>query len=602
MIELDVPFSEKDRAKQIAKENGTSIRWEPDEKYWYYPGNTLPAFLKEFEKNPEPTQEEEQKGPRVLAIDYTYLPFARAAGAKWNQELKVCTFEGTTLPVELTGFDPLPYSWEAWAQEELSGKRASSPKRKNEKTLVPRDDQKEAITAIHKAKRAKSPGFLLADEVGLGKTISAWQSILEMEPNREKKIAIICPLGVIAGWRSTIEKMGEGKNRILLINYDKLKKVYDLEKGVKPKSLKGVAKRGKPLKFDIVILDESHKIKNPTAARSKLAMGLYKQTDFLIWMSATAGQNVLELAYLSPILSYRTGDKITEISKDFEEWCKKHGAGLTRGEYGKWKLDESPESNAMIHDLLFKPKNGVIVGIRRRPQDIQGWPEIQRIPYPVELDHNQRELYQLAWDEFLEAIKSGKETPAGRKNPLKSVQGIAGLTRLRQKASILKIEQTCELALELLANGKQVAISCQYLNPVEKILERMKKEKVSATRFTGNETPKEKEENRLRYQKGECKVIVFTVEEGINLHAGEFNDAPRAQIDHDPRWSAIAAQQIDGRSHRNGTFAPAYWICLKDTIEERIISKLMERMMSMGEIHGDESESLELLKAEILRQ
>lgn len=597
-MDLAIPFSEKDRAKALASQANVPLRWNPDKKVWYILGDIIPDCLQEFA--PQAKTPKTTSGPRVLAIDYTYMPFAKQAGAKWNPDLKVCTYEGKKLPIELTGFEPLPYSWEAWAQEELTGDKILPSKDSTRKKLIPRKDQKEAIQAILTAKKAQSPGFLLADQVGLGKTLSAWESILQMDPKKKKNILVLCPLGVIAAWRSTIENIGDEGNRILLLNYDKLKKIYELADGVKTKSLKGVAKRGKPLQFDIIVMDESHKLKNIQAARSKLATGLYKEAGFIIWMSATAGQNLLELTYLAPLLAHRTGDRVTEITKDFESWCQKHGAPLSRGKYGKWILEASQDSNKMIHDLLFKPQKGVLGAIRRRPQDIAGWPEIQRIATPVELNPQNTQLYQLAWEEFLEAIETGKSTPAGRKNILASPQGMAGLIRLRQKASILKVNETCELALELIENGLQVAISCQYLDPLQKILERLTKEKITVTRFTGQENPTQKEQNRISYQKGEAKVILFTVEEGISLHSGEFNNVPRAQINHDPRWSAITANQIDGRSHRNGTFAPVYWMFLKNTIEERIITKLMERMTSMGEIHGDETDSLDILRKALL--
>lgn len=610
MIKLKIPFSEKDRAKETARKSGTPIQWEPNEKFWYFPGDILPSCLQEFlpkeeilESNSKQEKKKfrrnppkEVKCPRVLAVDYTYLPFAKAAGAKWNPSFKVCTFEGKTLPIELTGFEPLPYSWEAWAQEELTGERLRLQQKGK---LTPRKDQETAIEEITNAQKNGAPGFLLADDVGLGKTISAWESILRTNPKQEKKILILCPLGVIASWRATIEKMGDGGNRILLLNYDKLKKIYELEEGVKTKTLKGVAKRGKPLQFDIIVFDESHKLKNLQAARTKLATGLYKNAGFLLWMSATAGQNILELAYLAPLLASRTGSRVTEISKDFENWCKSQGIKLERTEYGKWTQSSDHQTNQKIHNLLFSKIKGVLGGIRRTPQDIAGWPEIQRIGIPIELSPQQRGLYELAWEEFLQAIKNQQPNIKPGQNPISSPGGMASLIRLQQKASMLKIQETVELTQELLENGKQVAISCQYLAPVEKIIELLEKEKIPTTRFTGQENPTQKEENRRSYQKGIHKVIVFTVEEGISLHQGEYNNIPRSQINHDPRWSAISAHQIDGRSHRNGMFAPVHWLYIKNTVEEKIIIRLLERMTSMGEIHGDETESLNILAQEL---
>ena len=68
-----------------------------------------------------------------------------------------------------------------------------------------------------------------------------------------------------------------------------------------------------------------------------------------------------------------------------------------------------------------------------------------------------------------------------------------------------------------------------------------------------------REEERMRFQRGDAKVVLFTVEEGISLHQGEnsatsgsaspvsqgANDVPRSEVIHDLRWSAI---QMECRS------------------------------------------------------
>jgi hypothetical protein len=87
---------------------------------------------------------------------------------------------------------------------------------------------------------------------------------------------------------------------------------------------------------------------------------------------------------------------------------------------------------------------------------------------------------------------------------------------------------------------------------------------------------------------GEAPVILFNVVEGISLHEGEANNGgnnvPRSQIDHDLRWSAIQAHQIDGRSHRDGKFAQVYWVVAKDTVDCRVAEVLLRKLESMGNV------------------
>ena len=101
----------------------------------------------------------------------------------------------------------------------------------------------------------------------------------------------------------------------------------------------------------------------------------------------------------------------------------------------------------------------------------------------------------------------------------------------------------------------------------------------------------------MRYQRGDAPVILFNVVEGISLHEGETNNAennvPRCQIDHDLRWFAIQAHQIDGRSHRDGKFAQVFWVVAKDTVDSRVAEVLLWKLESMGNLQGDSTKDFE---------
>ncbi|MDB6175075.1 MAG: Helicase, family [Chthoniobacteraceae bacterium] len=526
----------------------------------------------------------------VLQIDYSGYAAAGKLGARWDTEWQVCTYIGNPLPIELAAFAPRAFSYEAYVERSLN---------KQTPTLQPEDStpgkdrhvlrphQAEAMKEALKAYESKLPGFLFADEVGLGKTDAAWETVLRL-PGR--KILIVCPLGVIPVWRETLLRQGTGNKEVIILNYDRLKKLIRVEDRTKVKSLKGVARFGEALAFDVVIFDESHRLKNMTSARFKLAHEVGKKADFHLWLSATAGQNPLELGYLSSLLAARTGDSIKDISKDFEGWCSKRGLGISRGKFGKWDYIESKESCEKVQRLLFIPQKGIVGAVRRTPRDIAGWPEIQRIPFPVELTPDQLNLYKLEWNQFLLALR-GEAKKVGKEKASRSINGLAAITRFRQKAGRLRVESTTNKIIELLENGRQVAVSCQYLMNVEEIEEALLKEKVECLTFTGAVSPADREVNRVAYQKGEVPVMLFTSMEGFNLHQGEYpgrgGNVPRAQIDHDLRWSAIEMNQIDGRSHRNGQFAPVFWSFAKDTIEERVAEVMLLKLNSMQTLHGD---------------
>jgi hypothetical protein len=535
---------------------------------------------------------------RTFALDVPFVMrgVASAAGARWDGERGVFVFTGAALPPPLVPFAPLPYSFELDVQRELdeeTGRPAmTTPAGARSSGLTPRPHQEEAVAVILAAHAAKRPGFLLADDVGLGKTISAWAAITKMRG--VERVLIVAPLAVLAHWRGTLAAMGDHGKSVVLINYDRLGKLFDVTPAArkKIKSKKGLARAGTAPKFDVVVWDESHRCKNPTAARSKLAAKLTAAAGFCLWLSATAGQNPLELSYLAPLLASVTGSRAADL-KDFEAWCQDQGMGLSRGAYGKWEWRGDREDCRKVRALLFEARGkGAAPGLRRRPEEIAGWPALNRILTPIALESAARALYEEAWTEFRRAMELA---PRG-KDPKGSL--VAAL-RLRQKSSLIRVAGTAELARDLLDNGRQVAISVAFKETLTALREELSG--IACAEIHGSLSAGAREEERLRFQRGEASVVLFTVEEGISLHEGEHGDTPRSEIIHDLRWSAIQMAQIEGRCHRDGRFAQVYWAYADGTIEDRIARVVARRIHSMKEMIGDDTETLREIE-DLLRE
>ncbi len=520
----------------------------------------------------------------VLDVPFALRALATAAGARWEAERSVFVWRGEQLPPSLAPFRPALHSWEAHVERELRGGERPGPS-KPTGAIVLRAHQVEAVASILRAHAAGRPGFLLADDVGLGKTITTWKAVLEMP--KVESVLIVCPLAVVAHWRRTIEAMGDGGKDIVLLNYERLGKLFEVSAQARKKirSKKGLARAGSAPELDVIVFDESHRCKNPTAARSKLAAKLVANAGFCLWLSATAGQNPLELSYLAPLLASVTGSRAADL-KDFEVWCQQQGLGLSRGNFGKWEWRGDAGDCAKMRALLFEAPRGVPpAGLRRRPEDIAGWPEINRILTPIELEGEARELYSQAWTTFRKEMALA---PRG-KDPKSA---LAATLRLRQKSSLIRAQGTIELTHDLLANGHQVAISVAFIESLAAVRDALRTAGVPCAEIHGGMPAAARESERLRFQRGEARVVLFTVEEGISLHQGEHNDVPRSEVIHDLRWSAIQMAQIEGRCHRDGRFAQVYWAYADDTIEDRIARVVASRIQSMKEMVGDDVTTL----------
>jgi superfamily II DNA or RNA helicase len=539
----------------------------------------------------------------VLDVAFSMRGVAREQGARWDADHRVWIYRGESLPEGLTAMAAQPWSLEARVERELNrelGVGAVPPAR----TMTPRAHQAEGMAAIRAAHEAGLGGFLLADDVGLGKTLTAWAGLDALEGL--ETVLVVCPLAVVAHWRRTIAAWGDGGRDVVILNYERLGKLFEVDEDArgKVKSAKGLARRGQAERFDGIVWDESHRLKNPAAARSRFAAKLVEGARFTLWLSATAGQNPLELSYLAPLLARSTGASARSL-KDFEAWCAKQELGVTRGAFGRWDWRGDEADCEKVRKLLFEVgRGGAAAGLRRRPEDIAGWPELNRILTPLALDAEGRALYRVAWEAFRDALARAREgaeeapekkrrSPGEQKRQGEAASNrLTATLRLRQKASLLRIAGTVELALELLEAGHRVAISVGFIETLEAIAAGLAAEGVRSETISGASGAGEREAARLRFQRGETPVVLFTVEEGISLHQGEHEDVPRALVIHDLRWSAIQMAQIEGRCHRDGRFAQALWTFAEDTLEEQIAGIVCRRIQSMKGMVGDDTETL----------
>src|SRR5204863_6503561 len=123
----------------------------------------------------------------ALDVPFAMRGVATSSGARWDAEHSAFVFRGDALPAGLAPFRSLPYSLERRVERLLNadGAHDAAPAPDaSTNVMVPRPHQLEAVRAIEASVRAGRTGFLLADDVGLGKTITAWEAVRRISKAR----------------------------------------------------------------------------------------------------------------------------------------------------------------------------------------------------------------------------------------------------------------------------------------------------------------------------------------------------------------------------------------------------------------------------------
>ena len=173
------------------------------------------------------------------------------------------------------------------------------------------------LHALNRAISNNNIRYILADEVGLGKTIEAGLIIKELKARGVvKRILIVCPKGLVTQWSMEMsEKFGEKFHVILPSDYETIRKIGDsddvygqFEQVISPMdSIKPLERRAgwteERIKmyneeriysiinsgWDMIIIDEAHRVAGSSSevARHRLGSLLSKSSPYLLLLTAT---------------------------------------------------------------------------------------------------------------------------------------------------------------------------------------------------------------------------------------------------------------------------------------------------------------------------
>jgi len=415
---------------------------------------------------------------------------------------------------------------------------------------------------------------LLADEVGLGKTI---QSLAVIERTKTYPVLVFCPAILKYQWEQEIkrflpaasttvidgnalerEKRWKEASDIKIANYELLQRDFDAISRVK---------------WGMIVADEATRIANPFTKTYKTITKL--NAAHRIALTGTPISNRPD--ELWGIINWCMPGVLGSYYSFVERYCVKNMWG------GIYRYQHLEELQKRIKRFM----------IRRRKEDVlPELPEKIVSDVPFLLSEKEWELYQKIRKELLHEIL--KEDISKLENPITIQNTLTKMLRLRQIANSLelvgektdssKLEALREVLSEVVAEDRKVIVFT-FFSGMADILERELKE-YHPLKITGDVTNSARQIVIDDFNfKDEHKVLVMTSagQYGLNIQAAS------CVIHYDQEWSLAKMEQREGRSHRLGQQRSVlvYNLLAKGTIDEYVRKILRTKQQLARDLLGD---------------
>lgn len=421
-------------------------------------------------------------------------------------------------------------------------------------------------------------GCVLADDMGLGKSMSSIVAALE---SGAEKILILCPSSAKINWEREINTFDpntaivEGKNwvedKFTIINYDILKNFHSLPKAGKEDEIKKTNLLD--AKFDLIIIDEAHYLKNNDSIRGNIMVDLIKKSGVQnVWLlSGTPVANrPMDFYNLLKLIK----SPLVENWKHFAvRYCE--GKQFYRTlKNGKKKQIWLTDGASNLDELHAKTKN---IMLRRLKTEVLDMPEKIVSPMYHKMDKSAIKRYEDLWDEYIQKkISEGKRVGHLQKD-------LVELILLRQFIALEAIQHTIEMADNVVESGNKLIIFTTFKEEQEKLMEYFGKQ---AVRHNGEMSTKAKQKSVDEFQNNP-KVKIFIgniISAGVAITLTEATVVIFNSFD----WVTGNNEQGEDRCYRIGqkNNVNVYYQLFLNTISERMWSTLMNKKDVIGKILG----------------
>ena len=419
-------------------------------------------------------------------------------------------------------------------------------------------------------------GGVLADDMGLGKTVQALALLAHCHLARkaEQPSLLIVPTSLVGTWLREAQRFAPGLKVLVLHGGDRHGRFAGLgDHHVAITTYSLLARDQEKLsvqRWQAVILDEAHAVKNPASHAAKCIRKL--SCHFRLGLTGTPMENNLEdmwslFDWLIPGL---LGNRQT-FRKVFRTPIEQHGDARAQALL-----------NGRIRPFI----------LRRTKAEVAGeLPAKTVITETIALGERQRGLYEsirLTMDERVRRTIAAKGLAASR------ITILAALLKLRQVCcdpALLKLEgeplgvesakraRLLEMLEALIAEGRRVVVFSQFVGMLRLIEADLKARGWGYEWLTGD--TRDRDGAVARFQKGATPIFLISLKAG---GTGLTLTAVDTVILYDPWWNPAVERQAMDRVHRIGQDRPVFIhrLVAEGAVEEAIV-RLQEKKQALAD-------------------
>lgn len=418
--------------------------------------------------------------------------------------------------------------------------------------------------------------LLIGDEPGLGKTL---QSIGIVDAAEAYPALVICPSSLKIDWQREFEKFTDKKAIVLdnasrtawpyflqmgmfhvaIVNYESLRKYFVWDTGGKEFRLKDVVFNDAIKVFRSVIIDESHRVKDPSAQQTIFTRGIVDGKEWRILLSGT------------PVVN-RAEDLVAQLSI--------MGRLSEFGGRGKFLADYGEDGN--LTELSRRLYDSCMIR-REKAKVLTQLPDKTRTDLYVEISN--REEYQLAEADLAEYLRQYTVCTDRDIRRKMRMEALVRFMTLRSLAAKGKVKQAIDFVRVFLASGKPLILFCS----LHEIVDQLCKAFPEAVTVTGRDNATDKQAAVDAFQSGEARLIICSIKAaGVGLTLTASSNVAFIELP----WTYADCCQCEDRAHRIGQKdnVTCYYLLGQSTIDSTLYGLIYKKKSIASQIMAADDE------------